>query len=457
LTARRPADRSARGEAHAILVRIEAGRGHSNQLLADLPERLDARDRALATELVYGVLRRRAGLDRFLAAISTRDLRTLDLSVLTALRLGVYQLLHLDRVPRAAAVDESVRLVRARPGRAAAAFVNGVLRQACRRLDASPGWRPPPPDRAEAPAEHLAARHSFPVFLVARWLRRFGFDECEALLAALNRPAPVVLRPTRRSGGPAALAGRLAAEGVATAPSALLPGALRVLEGVPQRTGAFRDGWFYIQDEASQIVTDLLEPLAPEHRLLDVCAAPGGKILAVLDRLGSPGGLRVAADASPARLRLLRDNARRLRLEEPLLLAMDAARPALRGGFDRVLLDAPCSGTGIIRRHPEIRWRRREADIAAFAARQAAMLQAAAGLLAPGGRMVYAVCSLEPEEGPERIEALQRGPAGLRTVDARVLLPAGLVDLSGPDGFFRSLPHRHDADGFFAAVLERRG
>jgi 16S rRNA (cytosine967-C5)-methyltransferase len=453
---RRAAERSARGAAHAILIRIDAGRGHSNQLLAGLPDRLDPRDRALATEVVYGVLRRRAALDRFLAAISGRDPEGLDPAVLTALRIGLYQLLHLDRVPRAAAVDESVRLVRARPGRSAAAFVNGVLREACRRLDASPGWRPPLPGRSDAPAAYLAARHSFPLFLVERWLVAHGFDECEALLATLNRRAPVVLRATRRSGGPAALAERLAAEGVAAAPSVLVPEALRVLDGVPQRTGAFRDGWFYIQDEAAQIVTGLLEPLTPGQALIDLCAAPGGKVLAAMDRAAEPPGLRVAADLSPGRLRLVRDNARRLRLAGLLLLGMDAIRPALRRRFDRILVDAPCSGTGIIRRHPEIRWRRREADFAALAARQEAMLQAAADLAAPGGRIVYAVCSLEPEEGPDRIRALLGRSQGLRPLDARAILPAGLADLVGPEGFFRSLPHRHDIDGFFAAVLERR-
>ncbi|MGH9797408.1 MAG: RsmB/NOP family class I SAM-dependent RNA methyltransferase, partial [Candidatus Polarisedimenticolia bacterium] len=264
------------------------------------------------------------------------------------------------------------------------------------------------------------------------------------------------LRPARLAGGATALIARLAQEGIESIESPVVRGAVRVPRGAPQKSAAFREGLFYIQDEASQIVLGLLEPIDSGMTVLDLCAAPGGKFLTVLDRKETATGLRLACDASAARLELLRQNLRRLRLPSPPLLVMDAVRPALRARFDRILLDAPCSGTGIIRRHPEIRWRRTPEEIAVFAARQAAALDAAAGLTASGGRLVYAVCSLEPEEGPGRVTALLGTRPDLRVVDARGILPPELHRLVTPEGYLRTLPHRDDLDGFFAAVLERR-
>jgi 16S rRNA (cytosine967-C5)-methyltransferase len=447
---------SARALALDVLLALERGREHSNALLADLPASMDERDRALATEIVYGVLRRRSELDGIIAAVSSRPLPAIDSVVLQAVRMALYQVLHLDRVPRAAAVDEAVRLIRTRRGRPAAAFGNAVLRAACRETE---GRRPPAAEHGSGgpvTAKALARKHSFPVFLVERCLRAFGAAECDALLDVMNRPAPTALRPSRRAGGAPALIARLAQEGIEAIESPVVRGAVRVPRGAPQRTAAFREGLFYIQDEASQIVVCLLEPIHPGTTVLDLCAAPGGKLLAVLDRPEPTTGLRLACDTSAARLDLLRQNLRRLRLPSPPLLVMDAARPALRARFDRILLDAPCSGTGIIRRHPEIRWRRTPEQIAGFAARQAAALDAAAGLTAAGGRLVYAVCSLEPEEGPERIAALLGTRPDLRVVDARGLLPPELRRLVTAEGFLKTLPHRDDLDGFFAAVLETR-
>ncbi len=453
---RRPPEPAARATAFAILQEVEAGRGHSHVLLAAMPPGMDERERALATELVYGVLRRRRPLDRLIGLASKRSLEGIDLPLRILLRLALYQILFLTRVPRSAAVDESVELARARRVEAAAAFVNGVLRGACRILDERGRDAMPVPDRAADPAAYLEETCSFPRFLVARVLARHGIDEAEALLQAMNRPAPVVLRVTRRGGDAGALARRLEEEGIRTAPSPILPGALRVLEGAPQHSKPFRDGAIYIQDEASQMVARLLLPIGAGDGLLDLCAAPGGKILAAAEEASPGHGLLIAADRDRWRLRVLGENARRLRVGGIHAVAMDAARPAVRGRFRRILLDAPCSGTGIIRRHPEIRWRRSEDDIATLARRQAQALDAAAGLLPPGGRLVYAVCSLEPEEGPRQIEALLLRRADLRAVDARPLLPPEARGAVDADGFLATLPHRHDVDGFFAAVVEFR-
>ena len=427
---------------------------------------MPARDRALATTLVNGVLRRRSDLDRLISRVASRPPADIDPPVLEALRIALYQVLFLDRIPAPAAVDASVSLVRRRCGRSAAAFANGVLRGCCRLIagadrDAALVIDPALPEDAI-----LAETHSFPRFLAARFLARYGRDGAAAIMEAMNRPAPVVLRATARSGGLTALRARLAQEGVRAVPSPVLPDeALRVEEGAPQTSRAFREGLFYIQDEASQIVARLVEPIHGGDRVLDLCAAPGGKILAIADRLagavpgdrGAAGAtpvVLVAADRTRARLRLLEENLARSGSLPVLRLVTDAARPGLLAGFDRIVLDAPCSGTGIIRRHPEIRWRRAEPEIAAFALRQAAALEAAVDLLASGGRIVYSVCSLEPEEGPDRIAAILAARPALRVIDARAVLPPVLQHLVDARGSLVTLPQRDDIDGFFAAVLE---
>jgi len=302
---------------------------------------------------------------------------------------------------------------------------------------------------------YLAETHSFPRFLVARFLARFGRAACEAPLLAFNRPAPTVLRLARRAGDVETAARRLREEGIDTVPSPILPGALRVVRGAPQRTRLFREGMIYIQDEAAQIVSLLLQPVDAGAGLLDLCAAPGGKLLAAVEAM-QPGERIVAIDISLARLRLLDDNLRRMRSCGILKVVTDMRRPGLAAGFGRVLLDAPCSGTGVIRRHPEIRWRRSEEDIAASARIQEEALVAAADLVAPGGRLVYSVCSLEPEEGPERIAALVGSRPDLRLLDAGTLLPHELRSLVDGRGCLVTLPHRDDVDGFFAAVLVKR-
>jgi len=450
---RRPLADSARAAAFAVLEAVESRGGSSNTLLAeiDLP---DDRERHLATSLVYGVLRQRRALDRLVEKTSNRPLSEVDTPTLIALRLALFQILFLTRVPRAAAVDEAVSLVRARRGRGAAAFANGILRSVCRWLDTGLDPVTLLPDETLDTALFLAETYSFPRDLVERYLVRFGRQECEILLDTLNRPAPIVLRPGRRAGSPEALVRRLQDEGIEVVPSPLLPGALRVVRGAPQHTRTFRDGLVYIQDEAAQIVTLLLLPIEPEGGLLDLCAAPGGKFLAAAETL-PPGTRMVATDVSAARLRLIGDNALRLGITGIHKVVTDAARPGLRGDFGRVLLDAPCSGTGVIRRHPEIRWRRSREDISAATGVQAKALMAAAELLSPSGHLVYSVCSLEPEEGPERIDEVLRERKDLEVVDARSILPPALHRLVDETGFLSTLPHRDDVDGFFAAVLRK--
>ena len=454
---RRPPETRAREAAFAILERIDAGRGRSNALLAALPAEMDDRDRALATELVYGVLRRRRTIDDALAVVTRRPLAGVDHRLLTLLRLAAYQILCLTRIPARAAVDEAVGAARALHGAGAAGFTNGVLRGLCRALaEGQVPVRRDPHDAAAEPDSHrewLAAEFSFPRFLVDRFVERYGAEEAAALLEVMNRPAPLALRASSKETSRQELAARLDREGVGTVASPALPASLRVTRGIPQRTEAFRAGEFYIQDEASQMVSLLLLPVRRSDRLIDLCAAPGGKILTIAAQAEARPEMMLAADRSLKRLRLLRDNAARADVGDLQLLVMDAERPALAGRFNRVLLDAPCSGTGVIRRHPELRWRRKEADIGRFAEEQARALRAAVGLLAPGGRLVYAVCSLEPEEGEERVAGVLSENRSLRLVDARDVLPEPLHRFATARGHFLTLPHRDDVDGFFAAIM----
>ncbi len=456
---------AARKLALAILKRVEAGAFAAPLLQALDREGLDARDCALVTELVYGTLRRRLYLDHVLAGCSSRPTAGIDSDVRRILHLGLYQLLFLDRVPDHAAVSEAVSMAKQAGGRRAAgpaAFVNAVLRAVASHRDRVPA--PPRARPGQDPAAALSIAYSQPAWLVERWLRRFGAEEAERLLEAQNHPAPVALRVNRLRLSAEEAAGRLAGEGVRTRPSARLPEFLLVEEGVPQRARAYHEGLFYIQDEASGLVARLAEAGLPDRGafVLDACAGPGGKTLALVEAVGR-SGLVVGSDLRPGRLRRLVENARRLRLSGWAVVAVDLDRggsPFLPGvRFDAVLLDAPCSGTGVIRRHPELRYRLGPADIPRLSALQARLLERCAGLVRPGGRLVYSVCSLEREEGAEVIRGFLRGRPDFVLEDPREELPEAartVVGVEPGETWLETLPHRDGLDGFFAARLRRQ-
>ena len=440
-----------RREAFRILRRVEESGAFASVLLerraAELP---DPRDVALLTELVLGVLRRRAVLDHVLASAASRPATAIDGGVLTALRIGAYALLFLDRVPDFAAVDTAVDLVKEAGMARASGFANGVLRRIAREGSA---FLPPPPPRGDVAA--LALYRSHPVWWTERLVARAGWDQADALLAADNEPAATVLSVWPARGSPVELAGTLAEEGVAVSSCRFVPDALRVVSGVPQYTTAFRTGAFWIQDEASQLAVRLFEGTVGPH-VLDVCAAPGGKTLALAARTG-PGGIVVAADRSVKRLSRLSQNVRRLGADNVVTTACDMTRATpLVPLFDDVLVDAPCSGTGTLRRHPEIRWRLSASDLPALASRQSAILAQAASLLRPGGRLVYSVCSVEPEEGEDVIAAFLGDRKEFSRADPRPGLSAEARSLVGDDLAVRTTPIEDGMDGFFAALLTRR-
>lgn len=452
----------ARKIAFDVLLRVEAEAAYASDLLhAALGANVSAPDAGLATEITLGVLRRRRLLDFLLERHAKKSLDRFDLPVAIALRMALYQLRFLERIPARAAVHESAELVKRARKTSAAGLVNAILRR-CAEESKSPAESFLPPS---APlAERLGILHSHPTWLVERWLARFGENRTVALLEA-NNSAPRLACALSDEGNRAETIAGLQKDGLQVAPGRLLKSAFAVVAGSPSRTEAFRKGLFSIHDEASQAIPLLLDVRSGE-RVLDLCAAPGGKTASLVRAAGS-SGLVIAADLHVHRLRATRAQFERLHLGEARLVALDASRPLpFRAAFDRMLVDAPCSGTGTLARHPEIRWRLTSGQLAEFHRLQKAMVLRAVAQLAPGGRLIYSTCSLEPEENEaliaEAIEELSRVARITRVSapDAAAALAPHLAEgvhaesLFDALGQFRTFSGERLTDGFFAALLE---
>jgi 16S rRNA (cytosine967-C5)-methyltransferase len=432
-----------------ILAAAESRRAYSDRLLESRlrDSRLDARDAGLVTTLVQGTLRHRALLDHHLAALTGPRWDELPLWIREVLRIGAFQILVLTRVPSSAAVDESVKLAKKYGHPGTAGLVNAVLR----RL--AGGALAPLPDAATDPAARLAIQHSHPRWLVDRWVARYGAEEAALLLAADNVEPRVSVRANRTRTSTEALAEALRAEGFAVEPGKNGGPVLLVGDGfTAARSPLFREGLLSLQDEAEACVVPVLDP-RPGDRALDVAAAPGGKASQIAEAV-QPAGSVVALERHPSRARALRAN-----LEERLGLARvgtvcgDGVAPPFRRPFDRVLVDAPCSGLGVLRRRADARWRKEPGAIAEMAALQTALLEAAAPLVLAGGVLVYSVCSLEPEETDAIVTPFLSRHPEFSLDDARPFLPPSF---RGSEPFFRALPHVHGTDGVFAARLRRR-
>ncbi len=450
----------ARRIAFDILRRVATEGAYAADLLhARLSNEVKRADAALATELTLGVLRWQRLLDFLLEQHLAKPVAGLDTEVRLALRLGLYQLRFLTRVPARAAVNESVELVKRAGKSSAAGLVNAVLRRAASAARGMPEQLEQLLPAALPPAERLATRYSHPTWMVARWLEVFGETRTVALLESNNRPARTACALHNPAERDQALV-VLKKAGLRVEPGKLLRSAWTVSGGNPAATEAFRRGWISIQDEASQLVALLLR-VEPGHSVLDLCAAPGGKS-AQLARAAGTNALVVAADRHAHRLRAMKDQLRRVGARHARLVALDATHALpFTARFARILVDAPCSGTGTLNRNPEIRWRLRPEDLADFHSRQALLLSNALERLAPGGRLVYSTCSLEPEENEQLVEQELAGRREIRRVrDARALLPhlvegVRAEDLFDREGYLRTFPPEHSTDGFFAAILER--
>jgi 16S rRNA (cytosine967-C5)-methyltransferase len=420
----------------------------------------DERDRALATDLVAGTLRWRGAIDFQLQRVSSKPLARLDAGVLDVLRLGAYQLLYLTRSPASAVVADAVALVRVAGFGSATGFVNAVLRKIAAAREAlvwpeRPASANSPPDR-EALIAHLAVVHSHPAWLVERWLDRYGAAGAEGWLTFNNqKPAPT-LAANRLRIDRAALAERLAAEGVASTPTRVAAQGLIVTRGRAVATTAWREGLCLVQDEASQIVPELVQ--APrQSRVLDACASPGGKTVALAAQAAD--GLVVATDVRGRRIDILAETIRRSAAANVRIVRVDddGALPFASSVFDRVLVDAPCSGLGTVRRDPDIKWRRTPADLAAFARQQVGLLQRMSPAVAAGGRLIYSTCSSEPEENEGVVAAFLVGAAEFVRVPLGRLasLRPEIAEMETTEGYLRTSP-LDGLEAFFGAVLERR-
>jgi 16S rRNA (cytosine967-C5)-methyltransferase len=431
----------ARQVALRVLARVAATDGYLNVVLdAALDEAAlkDVRDAALVTELCYGASRRQATLDAVLARFADRRLETLEDLVLAALRLGAYQVFF-TRVPRHAAVADTVEALKACGLERAAGFANAVLR----KVAALPELPPPPPGTE---AEQLAYLHSHPAWLVARWLRHFGAARTQAMLAADNEAPALAVRANTTRVTRDELLAQLKDAGVAAHPTALSPvGVVLESPGRVEDLFGYAEGLFQVQDEAAQLVT-VFAQVPPGARVLDACAAPGGKACH-LAQTAQVTALELHANKLPK----IAAEARRLGLTVKAQ-ALDASRPLppALGDFDVVFIDAPCSGLGTLRRHPELRWRRQEADLPELAALQRAILEACQAAVRPGGLLVYAVCTTEPVEAADQVELFLRSHPEYTTEP-----PVGLGELPTSQGALRTLPGPEGLDGFYAARLRK--
>jgi 16S rRNA (cytosine967-C5)-methyltransferase len=431
----------ARLAAYHNLKRVEEESAYASVLLAS-ETRLSERDRALTYELTMGVLRNQLLLDRLIAHYANRDPERLDPEVIRILRLSLYQLRFLTRIPASAAVNEAVKLVRFVRIRSADKFVNAVLRRAVRE-----------PDHdvlsvIDGAVERLAVETSHPQWLLERWIASFGFEHASAFARANNETPFVSFRLTGAPEDDKETLQRLKAAG-ALVPSSVARNAWRTDGGVNVVRQLAREGRIYIQDEASQLVSQILTP-KPGEFVLDLCAAPGSKTTH-LASLAADRATVVAGDMHEHRIRVVKEAAQRQKLSSVQCVILDGQKlPFAYESFHSVLVDAPCSGTGTLRRNPEIRWRISPTDIEDLSDLQKRLLHNAATAVKPGGRLVYSTCSVESEENEAVVEHfLERNGQFSRVeppIDASLLTATGAV---------RTWPHQLGTDGFFIATLER--
>ena len=444
---------SARAAAFDILVRVEREGAYAAELLHSAAyQSLSRADHALGMELVMGVLRWRSRLDEEISAASSQPLEKLDLEVLVALRLAVYQFRWLDRIPQRAALNESVELMKRARKRSASAFVNAVLRKVAANQ---------PSDKSVTTelhrvdtAQSVARACAHPEWLVERWVQEYGLEIAQKICRQdQSVPATAIRLRTAKAES------ELTEQGISLIPGALLSSARQVQAGDVTKTRAFLEGHIAIQDEASQLVAALVTSGDNKTRILDCCAAPGGKTLAIADQ--NPGAEITAVELHPHRARLMRKLLTDSRVE---IVVADACQLPVLRPFDRVLADVPCSGTGTLARNPEIKWRLTPDDLPELHQRQVAILRSAIEQLAPGGRLVYSTCSLEREESEDVVNAVLRENETVRLIDCREelvrLKAAGILTWPDPASltrgpYLRTIPGVHPCDGFFAAVLQK--
>jgi len=459
----------ARTIAFDVLLRVAKQGAYADDVLrAELDKTVKTEDAGLATELSLGVLRWQRLLDFVIDRGLSKASKALDIEVRIALRLGIYQLRFLDRIPASAAVNESVELVKRARKRSAANLVNAILRKAAKEPIA--GITLADSVARVLPAElsladRLGIQYSHPTWMVERWVRIYGEERTRGLLQSNNRTPTLTgyLLDTQRKDESML---SLLRAGCRVRPGRLLRDAWIFEGGNPAACEAVRSSWVAIQDEASQAVAGLVAA-DPGNSALDLCAAPGGKTLLLARAVGAQGHV-LAADLHEHRVRGMRERFEHAGVRNVETISLDGEKPLplerpFDRPFDRILVDVPCSGTGTLARHPEIRWKLRAEDLRDLHGRQARLLRNALPHLAPRGRLVYSTCSLEPEENESVVrEVLGEVGDTYQIVDPRAAIESVLQDsvtvesVVCAEGFFRTFPPQHGTDGFFGAVIERR-
>jgi len=432
-----------RSAAIKALIEILSKDVRPKHALDSLSRQFDRRDRSFLMEIVYGVLRFKDALDWILGQFLKNPAKAGNFT-LNNLRAALYQI-YFMRVPDWAVVNEAVELEKSASQHGKAALVNAVLRNVLRQRE-----KFEPPLKFEDPLQRISVNTSHPKWLVKRWIGRFGEAETVSLAEANNRIPPLTIRVNTLRTTRAELISLLAAHGVESAPTGFSPDGIVLKEVGSHGELAFAHGLFAVQDEASQLITFLLDP-RPGEKILDACAAPGGKTTHIAQLIHDSGEI-TAVEKDGERIAMLNDNINDLGVSSVTVLMADIAELPGKGPFDRILLDAPCSATGVIRRNPDIKYRRKAKDLAEYGEKQLRLLRSASQLLRDGGTLVYSVCSIEPEEGEMVINEFLKTADEFRIIDAEADFLRGFIH----EGFLRTYPHKHNMDGFFGVALCRK-
>lgn len=438
----------ARGIAVKILNRVERTDAYLDKLLdSELrSQELGDADKGLLAEIVHGVLRWQGRLDWVLNGFTHGNFIKSEVNIKNAMRVGLYQVFFLNQVPHYAAVNEAVEFVKRLRGEKTGNMVNAVMRNIIRTLDGIHY-----PNRANDPLQYLAVYYSHPLWLVKRWAARFPEDELEKLLAANNEVPGLTLRVNKLKISPPEFLAILDENRVPYQGSTLIDFFVKVRGlGAITRLNIFQQGFFSVQDESAALPVMLLDP-RPGDRVIDMCAAPGGKTTYIAEMMENRGEV-VAVDKYENKLRLIRKGCDRLGIT-CVRTVVDDSRTAVLEPADRIIVDAPCSGLGTLRKKPDMKWKRQSEDITNLALIQADLLENAARLLRPGGILVYSTCTTEPEENRDQIRAFLGRHPEFTTEDAGLIVNKAVVS---EEGFVETYPHRHHVDGSFAVRLVKK-
>jgi 16S rRNA (cytosine967-C5)-methyltransferase len=447
---------TAREVALEVLTRVDKDESYSNLLLNQTLQKsgLERNDAGLATEIVYGTIQRLLTIDYFLAKFVKGGMRKLEPWVRSLLRLSFYQLYYLERVPDHAVVNEAVNIAKKRGHAGISGMVNGVLRSVIRQKDELDVTG------IQDEAKRLSIVHSHPEWLIKRWSRQYGMETASRMCAANNEPPRVSVRVNMNKLSRDELLAKLREEGIDAEPSSLAPAGIIVADaGNMANHPGFQRGDFSIQDESSMLVAEILDP-QPGMKVLDCCAAPGGKTAHIAEKMGDKGSI-AAYDIHEHKRSLIDGQADRLGLRSIRSITGDArelSKLEPPGTFDRILLDAPCSGFGVIRRKPDLKWTKREGDIADIRDIQRSLLSEVSGLLKHGGELVYSTCTMELAENEEMVEAFLADHSDYELVGWTLVMPeaADGRNVVVRPGMLQILPQDYGSDGFFIAKLRRR-